>query len=451
MAFLAGKLMFLVLRPSNLLLLLALVGVVGVWCRRRWGATLACSPRSSCSLACTVAAGRPLADHPAGGSVPAARRAIPHKSTASSCSAAASMATSPRHAASRAFGDTMERFAAIPELARRYPDAQSAVHRRDLLDGRRRCRHRGRGDRRVPARAKACPKSGSFSRTAPARPATTRSSACRWPARNRASAGCWSPRPCTCRARSACSASPAGRKCMPWPVDYRTTGHVELVGEPVMATRLAELDARRLRMVRAPLLSAAGLYGCSIFPGPGPADMPAAHSRAGALSSRCSSPPCRRTLLPRRRRRRRRPRSCSARSTPRHRHGPAVIGSYAKGCLAGGVALPIDGPGWQAMRLSRNRNWGDPGWSPSSSGLARRGAGRRLAGPAGRRHGAATRRADAHRPRLAPDRPRCRHLADAHARPPADAEERETFSRPRCSSTARAPPTRRGSPTAQTR
>lgn len=36
------------------------------------------------------------------------------------------------------------------------------------------------------------------------------------------------------------------------------------------------------------------------------------------------------------------------------------IGSYAKGCLAGGVALPINGKGWQVMRLSRNRNWGHP-------------------------------------------------------------------------------------------
>jgi penicillin-insensitive murein DD-endopeptidase len=36
------------------------------------------------------------------------------------------------------------------------------------------------------------------------------------------------------------------------------------------------------------------------------------------------------------------------------------IGFYAKGCLAGAVALPIDGPAWQAMRLSRNRNWGHP-------------------------------------------------------------------------------------------
>ena len=41
--------------------------------------------------------------------------------------------------------------------------------------------------------------------------------------------------------------------------------------------------------------------------------------------------------------------------------GPArPIGSYADGCLAGGVALPISGPAWQVMRLSRNRNWGTP-------------------------------------------------------------------------------------------
>jgi penicillin-insensitive murein endopeptidase len=36
------------------------------------------------------------------------------------------------------------------------------------------------------------------------------------------------------------------------------------------------------------------------------------------------------------------------------------IGFYAKGCLAGAAALPVDGPAWQAMRLSRNRNWGHP-------------------------------------------------------------------------------------------
>ncbi len=34
------------------------------------------------------------------------------------------------------------------------------------------------------------------------------------------------------------------------------------------------------------------------------------------------------------------------------------IGFYTHGCLAGGVALPINGKTWQVMRLSRNRNWG---------------------------------------------------------------------------------------------
>ena len=39
---------------------------------------------------------------------------------------------------------------------------------------------------------------------------------------------------------------------------------------------------------------------------------------------------------------------------------PKAFGSYARGCLAGGAKLPEDGPAWQAMRLSRNRNWGHP-------------------------------------------------------------------------------------------
>lgn len=39
---------------------------------------------------------------------------------------------------------------------------------------------------------------------------------------------------------------------------------------------------------------------------------------------------------------------------------PAPIGSYAAGCIGGAVALPETGPGWQAVRLSRNRTWGHP-------------------------------------------------------------------------------------------
>jgi penicillin-insensitive murein endopeptidase len=37
-----------------------------------------------------------------------------------------------------------------------------------------------------------------------------------------------------------------------------------------------------------------------------------------------------------------------------------VLGFYAKGCIAGAEALPLNGDTWQVMRLSRNRYWGHP-------------------------------------------------------------------------------------------
>jgi penicillin-insensitive murein endopeptidase len=37
-----------------------------------------------------------------------------------------------------------------------------------------------------------------------------------------------------------------------------------------------------------------------------------------------------------------------------------AIGTYTKGCLAGAVELPADGPNWQVMRPSRDRAWGHP-------------------------------------------------------------------------------------------
>jgi penicillin-insensitive murein DD-endopeptidase len=39
---------------------------------------------------------------------------------------------------------------------------------------------------------------------------------------------------------------------------------------------------------------------------------------------------------------------------------PMPVGSYARGCGAGLVELPETGPSWQAMRLSRGRNFGHP-------------------------------------------------------------------------------------------
>lgn len=40
--------------------------------------------------------------------------------------------------------------------------------------------------------------------------------------------------------------------------------------------------------------------------------------------------------------------------------GAEPFGSYSKGCIAGAEQLPETGPTWQAMRLSRNRNWAHP-------------------------------------------------------------------------------------------
>ena len=51
-----------------------------------------------------------------------------------------------------------------------------------------------------------------------------------------------------------------------------------------------------------------------------------------------------------------------------------AVGFYAKGCLAGAQALPIDGPTWQVMRLSRNRNWGHPSLVQFIERLSEKGA-----------------------------------------------------------------------------
>src|SRR6478735_3566493 len=35
-------------------------------------------------------------------------------------------------------------------------------------------------------------------------------------------------------------------------------------------------------------------------------------------------------------------------------------GFYTAGCLQGAQQLPLDGPGYEAIRISRNRYWGQP-------------------------------------------------------------------------------------------
>lgn len=48
-----------------------------------------------------------------------------------------------------------------------------------------------------------------------------------------------------------------------------------------------------------------------------------------------------------------------AKAKPSQQHA-MPIGSYARGCGAGMAELAETGPSWQAMRLSRNRNFGQP-------------------------------------------------------------------------------------------
>ena len=42
------------------------------------------------------------------------------------------------------------------------------------------------------------------------------------------------------------------------------------------------------------------------------------------------------------------------------RQAPNALGGYSRGCVAGAEQLAETGATWQAMRLSRNRNWGHP-------------------------------------------------------------------------------------------
>jgi penicillin-insensitive murein DD-endopeptidase len=50
----------------------------------------------------------------------------------------------------------------------------------------------------------------------------------------------------------------------------------------------------------------------------------------------------------------------SAVTAPAGHDAPQAIGHYNRGCVAGAQKLAANGPAWQVMRLSRNRNWGHP-------------------------------------------------------------------------------------------
>ena len=86
--------------------------------------------------------------------------------------------------------------------------------------------------------------------------------------------------------------------------------------------------------------------------------------------------------------------------------GPArSIGTYNGGCLEGGVALPLAGPAWQVMRLSRDRYWGNPSSRRLYRAAGREGQEGRVERTIDRRHVATPRRTDAQWPFEPSNRP----------------------------------------------
>src|SRR6478736_4113815 len=105
-----------------------------------------------------------------------------------------------------------------------------------------------------------------------------------------------------------------------------------------MRTRIGTLSG--LSIIAVGILAAAGQIAAAQTPAPLPSEKPAATEKA-----REKTVPAKILF--------------GAKALPSAGKSMAV-GFYHKGCLSGGVELPINGPNWQVMRLSRNRNWGHP-------------------------------------------------------------------------------------------
>jgi uncharacterized SAM-binding protein YcdF (DUF218 family) len=238
MAYVAGKLAFVVLRPSNLMLLLALLGVGGLWWRRRWGTAVTSAAILGIAAYTALPVGRWL-------TIPLENRFPPPDGYPGRVDGAVFLGggividvTEARRQPS--FGATMERFAAIPQLLRRYPEARLVftggspsgddtgpneatavggfLADQGVPDGRVMLDHRAKSTRENAA------VSLSMARPLPGETWLLVTSAAHMPrAMGVFRAAGW-PEP------------------LAWPVDYRTTGQVELAVEPRMGERLNELD-----------------------------------------------------------------------------------------------------------------------------------------------------------------------------------------------------------------
>jgi uncharacterized SAM-binding protein YcdF (DUF218 family) len=264
MAFLLGKLAFIVLRPSNLLLLVALLGLLGLARRRRWGRWLVTASVAAMALCTLLPVGRWLA-------IPLENRfpqppGYPERVDGVVVLGGGVDGVLTRARGTPSFRETMERFAAIPELARRYPDAkilftggrswtagedaypEAEVIRRFLLA-------QGLPEDRVlfEDRATSTRQNALFglplARPEPGERWLLVTSAMHMPRSMGVFRGAGWP------------------ELEPWPVDYRTTGGLELPSEPVMAGRLDELDQAAYEWYGLAYYRLLGYTG-SLLPGP---------------------------------------------------------------------------------------------------------------------------------------------------------------------------------------
>jgi uncharacterized SAM-binding protein YcdF (DUF218 family) len=239
MAFIAGKLAFLLLRPSNLLLVLALAGAIGVALRRRWGVRLLVATTLLMALCTLLPVGIwlsiPLEDrfHGPGDDVGRVDGIVVLGGGVDG------MLTRARGQPS--FRDSMERFAAIPELARRFPEARivftGGISWTNGAEGWSEARvvgqflqAQGMPDDRVVLedRARSTRENAQLALPlADPRPGE------RWLL---VTSAMHVPRSIGVFRRAGWP------DLIPWPVDYRTTGGWTLVGGSSLAGRLSELD-----------------------------------------------------------------------------------------------------------------------------------------------------------------------------------------------------------------
>jgi uncharacterized SAM-binding protein YcdF (DUF218 family) len=267
MAFVLGKLVWLVVRPSNLLLLTAVAGALFLGRGPRpWAMRLA-RTAIFLMLACTLLPVGLWLTIPLEDRFPRPAT-LPERVDGVVVLGGGVDRDITRLRGTPAFRDTMERFAAIPELARRYPDArilftgglalgdaanelpEAAVVARFLAD-------QGLPPGRVELedRARSTRENARFSlelaRPQPGERWLLVTSASHMP-----------------RAIGVFRAA-GWPELEPWPVDYRTTGGLDLAWDPTLSERLGQLDEAAYEWYGLLYYHVLG-YTSDLFPGPAP-------------------------------------------------------------------------------------------------------------------------------------------------------------------------------------